>query len=191
MSDRLGEYLTAKVEAEVERIRRERQLFMDIYGPATESPIELLMLAALGFMQTPIFYDGGYVRHGATVSRPIFYTPDLVKEPLSYFDSYPDDHEAVVVFMQAPVIGYRVDFLLLAQLAEAKGGPVRIVIECDGHDYHERTKEQAKRDRGMDRALQAAGFRVFRFTGSEIYRDPDRCVEEVRRHLDAVAHSDV
>jgi hypothetical protein len=54
-----------------------------------------------------------------------------------------------------------------------------IAVECDGHDYHERTKEQAKRDRSRDRRLSMLGFRVARFTGSEIYRNPSRCAEEV------------
>lgn len=39
------------------------------------------------------------------------------------------------------------------------------VIECDGHEFHERTKRQAARDRSRDRAIQAFGYRIFRFTG--------------------------
>jgi hypothetical protein len=45
-------------------------------------------------------------------------------------------------------------------------------LECDGHDFHERTKEQAERDRVRDRDLQSIGWNVARFTGAEIYRDP-------------------
>ena len=33
-------------------------------------------------------------------------------------------------------------------------------MECDGHDFHERTKEQASSDKKRDRSLQAAGFLV-------------------------------
>lgn len=57
------------------------------------------------------------------------------------------------------------------------------IIECDGHDYHERTKEQAMHDRARDRAFQAAGIPVFRFTGSEIYNNPFGCAGEVKRFL--------
>lgn len=53
------------------------------------------------------------------------------------------------------------------------------VVECDGHDFHERTKEQAARDRSRDRRLQEAGYRVFRFTGAELYRDPLGCAREI------------
>lgn len=72
---------------------------------------------------------------------------------------------------------YRLDFFI-----EAPG--VKLGVEIDGHDFHERTKEQARRDKERDRALVAAGFTVLRFTGSEIYNDVDKVVSEV---LDYVA----
>ncbi len=56
-----------------------------------------------------------------------------------------------------------------------------IAIYCDGHDFHERTKEQAERDRSIDRKLQEAGIVVMRFTGREIYRDAHACAYAVAR----------
>jgi len=47
----------------------------------------------------------------------------------------------------------------------------RYAIELDGHEFHERTKEQAQRDRERDRNLAAIGYQVLRYTGSEIYKD--------------------
>jgi hypothetical protein len=59
-------------------------------------------------------------------------------------------------------------------------GPVsKLVVECDGHDFHERTKEQAKRDRSRDRAIQQMGITIFRFTGSEIYQTPLKCARQI------------
>jgi very-short-patch-repair endonuclease len=69
---------------------------------------------------------------------------------------------------------YRVDFAVIHR--HRYGDESRLVIECDGHDYHERTKEQAARDRQKDRDLQSLGWKVFRFTGSEIHADADDCV---------------
>jgi hypothetical protein len=62
-----------------------------------------------------------------------------------------------------PNIVYPRDFLTDAT--------AKLVLEVDGHDYHERTKEQAEYDRSRDRAFTNSGFTVFRFTGREIYRD--------------------
>lgn len=67
---------------------------------------------------------------------------------------------------------YRADFLLVGFNGAA------IIVECDGHNFHERTKEQAARDRQRDRDLQAAGFIVLRFTGSELWADPMKCGRE-------------
>lgn len=84
--------------------------------------------------------------------------------------------------MQAQVGKYRVDFLIHMQ--DCDGEPQRIVVECDGHDYHERTKEQAAHDRARDREMTAAGYHVFRFTGSEIHRNAVKCFNEVDALMD-------
>lgn len=73
---------------------------------------------------------------------------------------------------------YRVDFLVDAT---TKQKSVSYVIECDGHEFHEKTKNQAKRDKQRDRNLMSAGYKVLRFTGSEIYKDPNTCAHEVYR----------
>lgn len=71
---------------------------------------------------------------------------------------------------------YRADFKVTAR---SEDGEPSVLIECDGHDFHEKTKEQARRDKSRDRALQSAGYHVLHFTGSEIWRDPKRCAHEV------------
>ena len=60
---------------------------------------------------------------------------------------------------------------------------VRLVVECDGHQFHEKTPEQAKRDKNRDRNLITSGYPVMRFTGSEICTDPLRCTEQVVREF--------
>ena len=54
-----------------------------------------------------------------------------------------------------------------------------VIVECDGHDFHERTKEQAARDKKRDRYFQASGNPVLRFTGSEIYKDAWGCASQI------------
>lgn len=80
------------------------------------------------------------------------------------------------IFIQAPLqLGDRNIRLDLAIV----GNGWKIALECDGHEYHERTKEQAARDRSRDRALQLKGWVVLRFTGSEINRSSARCVRQI------------
>ena len=80
--------------------------------------------------------------------------------------------QAFYVFPQFPIGPYRADFALISSSGF-------LVVECDGHDFHERTKEQAAHDRKRDRFMVADGWTVLRFTGSEIHRDPVMCGREV------------
>lgn len=77
----------------------------------------------------------------------------------------------VIVFPQAVVLGYRLDFLVAMRATVV----VALDIECDGHEWHERTQQQAAYDRARDRDLLRQGFSTIRYTGSEIHRDPDQC----------------
>lgn len=63
---------------------------------------------------------------------------------------------------------YRLDF------AEPES---KIGIELDGYDYHS-SKEAFTKDRKRQREIEAAGWRVIRFSGSEVYRDAAGCASE-------------
>ncbi|URL13302.1 DUF559 domain-containing protein [Pantoea ananatis] len=65
---------------------------------------------------------------------------------------------------------YRVDFILR---------DVRLIIELDGHAYHS-TPTQLDYDSQRQRYLTRAGYSVIRFTGRQIVKDVNACVEEVR-----------
>jgi very-short-patch-repair endonuclease len=92
--------------------------------------------------------------------------------------------EGTSLFCQKNIKNYRVDFLAVVHYRDRTR---YISIECDGHDYHERTKEQARRDRQRDRDLKQHGIEVIRFTGSEIHRDPLTCAEELAQQLARIA----
>ncbi|SFG65363.1 endonuclease domain-containing protein [Methylobacterium gossipiicola] len=82
---------------------------------------------------------------------------------------------------QVQIAGWRVDFAIsFPDTAAPVGAPLRkLLVECDGHEFHERTKAQAARDRSRDRLAQHQGLPIFRFTGSEIWNDPCGCADEV------------
>lgn len=81
---------------------------------------------------------------------------------------------------------YRVDFLMGTTKFGADDMMKCIAIECDGHDFHDKTKEQAARDKSRDRFLSGHVGRVIRFTGSEIYRDPSKCAIEALKIMRVV-----
>lgn len=94
---------------------------------------------------------------------------------------------ALIIQPQKEIGEYRVDFsLMFRSEAETSSDvlfPVTLrrtmIVECDGRDFHDRTQVQAVKDRQRDRALQAMGFYVFRYAGSEIWADVFHCAAEV------------
>jgi very-short-patch-repair endonuclease len=131
-----------------------------------ESPIEELLLAGL------------YADHRISAFTQIVFLG--CPETYDPFTSRHVQSETFYIYQQAKVGPYRVDFLIQdASVPTEIQAPRWMVVECDGHDYHERTKEQARRDKKRDRYFQSRGLKVLRFTGSEIFADPQGCAEEV------------
>lgn len=88
----------------------------------------------------------------------------------------------LVIKPQTKVDSFRVDFMLRGMLFEDGKPPLAsdvFIIECDGHEFHERTPEQAERDKSRDRCMSRKGFKVVRYTGREIWRDPVLVAEEI------------
>lgn len=56
----------------------------------------------------------------------------------------------------------------------------RLCIYTDGHTYHERTEDQAIRDKNIDRKLQALGYTVLRYTGKEVNENSDKIIREIK-----------
>jgi len=140
--------------------------------PLGETPIEKLFYAALYAL---IHLEGSEytLLHIAKTEKDEIsakQNPALLAEP------------TLIVRPQAQLEGWRVDFLVHAYDFARHGGRKSwkpLIVECDGHDFHERTKEQAARDRARDRKFQLRDFGVMRFTGAEIYRDPWACAAQI------------
>jgi very-short-patch-repair endonuclease len=84
--------------------------------------------------------------------------------------------DGCIIAIQQPIKQYVVDFVFMIS---DRGHYFNIAVECDGHYFHERTKEQAAQDRKRDRELQKDGFIVLRFTGSQIWVDPILCMGQL------------
>jgi very-short-patch-repair endonuclease len=80
--------------------------------------------------------------------------------------------------------GYRADFGISTWAhLEDELPPFIVIIEVDGHDFHEKTKEQVRRDKSRDRFMTATEARVFRFSGSEVYQDAEACAADVLEYV--------
>lgn len=96
------------------------------------------------------------------------FSPNIFDSPLEqmfYELAFLDLH----LYPQHPVGRYRLDFAIPDKL---------IAIELDGHEYH-KTKYQRTYDAKRDRWLYGQGWHVLRFTGTEIHKNLDHCIDEI------------
>ena len=128
-----------------------------------QSPIEVALGAAIWTLWDSVSWLG----HQMLAVVPAHQIEDGLNSP----------GFGAVLVPQFQVEQYRADFLIIWRADPQV--EIRMLIECDGHDFHERTKEQAASDKRRDRALQTVGYPVLRFTGSEIHKDPVGRAREV------------
>lgn len=60
----------------------------------------------------------------------------------------------------------------------------KLCVYTDGHSYHERTEEQAQRDRNIDRKLQELGFQVLRYTGKDVKENIEKIINEIKKWIE-------
>jgi hypothetical protein len=87
-----------------------------------------------------------------------------------------EDIFVLVPQLNLPDVG-RVDYAIFVPQVSTQE-PL-LVIEIDGHDYHERTPDQASNDNRRDRALQRQGIPSFRFTATDVLRKNDDHAQEI------------
>ena len=158
--DRLCEQLSEMV------VTNTRMAFENWQGGIT-SPIERLF--CIGLWTFVDLRDWEYVGFSSVVVRR---GGQIISEQDSEIVA---KRGTILLEYQKKELSWLADFVLSVPSYSNK----KLIVECDGHQFHERTKEQAERDRSRDREAQAEGYLILRFTGSELYRDPLKCVREV------------
>lgn len=149
------------------------QIVSDLFEDAKgQSPIEKLFFAAL---MSSAYLSGSEYTH--------IYVASTEDEEVAFLAGDRGlQSPTIVIRPQAQLDGWRVDFLIHSYDFARKGGPQKwrgLIVECDGHDFHERTKEQAAKDRSRDRQAQLSDLAILRFTGSEIHKDAWGCAAQV------------
>jgi very-short-patch-repair endonuclease len=81
---------------------------------------------------------------------------------------------------------YYVDFLICYDqyVCNKLNKNFKLIIECDGYEFHQKTKEQVEKDNEREYNLKIMGYQIIRFSGSEIYKDSKKCVEKVLDYID-------
>jgi very-short-patch-repair endonuclease len=168
-----------------------------------ESPIERMLYAAL---YTVVIENGG--KFGSS----IFLSPDdpaiFRRRPVKDLNFLGEINAGLFIEPQRKIGKYRVDFLIKygAGAYSFEDGMrlvdkfKRVIVECDGHDWHETTEAERRSEKERDRFLQKShvftrkngaryrveGSKVLRFTGKEITDDPFKVAMEILDHVGLV-----
>lgn len=183
MSDKTSEMFQMALEAHAHHVQYEFDETRWFLEDACESPIEVLLGVALCFSCLPISFLEFNEKSEAGISRRMA-TPCLVRDGSAQAKDIISDH-GIWIFPQRKIENYRADFLVTF-LHRGTGTTGKIVVEADGHDFHEKTKDQAARDKKRDRDMSGKSYRVMRFTGREIHKDAFSCAQEVMDLIDTI-----
>jgi hypothetical protein len=118
-----------------------------------------------------------------------FLDPDVGKDvEVGEYDGHPAlvlryEGECLFLVPRCPVriagLSYELDFALFNNASHPGGASgIALDIEIDGHQWHERSKEQAARDRQRDRAVLGGGYAPVRFTGAEVWASGADCARQ-------------
>ena len=88
------------------------------------------------------------------------------------------DHSQVYFILpQYQIDNFRVDFLLMVLYKDQDNIIVspKLVLECDGFEFHDKTADLINKDKLRDEYLINKGFSVLRFSGKQLYHNPFEC----------------
>ena len=71
----------------------------------------------------------------------------------------------------------------LVEVRKVEEGLRPLVVELDGHAFHDKDKRQRSYEKARDRYLVQQGLRVLHFTGSDVVADPHKVAYEVLEML--------
>jgi very-short-patch-repair endonuclease len=154
---RAQDILRRQFRTHISELARARQDRYWTLAERCESPMERLLLAPLMFIAPRCLH-------------PVYEGPG-------------DRLSEAQLHVQHVVGGYRLDFAYIA--TPYKDQPIRLAIECDGHEFHA-SREQRELDAARMNALRGHGFETLRFTGSQIHADPEKCAQQVADTVDRI-----
>lgn len=134
----------------------------DLYESGISSPIEDIFYIAINYK----CHEREYL---------INPYPDYDKKTGN--STYPD---GIYVYPQHKVGKYKVDFLVNYQDGERI---TQIIVELDGHEFHDKNKKQRAYEKERDRYFVKQGYKLFHYTGSEVVSNPFMVAEEVLNEL--------
>lgn len=173
------------MEKNIYKAYEDTELYLELFLEAPKKVQQLLMM--------PLTIEAFY---------PDFWNDESIKSPIEQifitaFNLYCKEKlgKEIYLFAQKEVIcdkkKYYLDFEFeaddyLSYLTfgnKIKNYNFKLAIECDGYEFHQKTKEQVQKDNEREYNLKMAGYEVLRFSGTQIYNNPLKCAEDTYNYI--------
>lgn len=141
-----------------------QDVWCQIHDYSISSPIEQMLFCALKIVQEMAYIN---------VAEPIEVNGKWYSVGLG-------------IIPQFKIKNYKVDFLVHYGSHITQGNQKdkkEIVVECDSKQFHDRTNEERRLEKQRERIIVANGYKIFRFTGSEIVKNPLKVASEIIGYL--------
>lgn len=99
--------------------------------------------------------------------------------------------KGISFFPQFKLEDYRVDFLICYCFGDPLKHDKQLIVECDSQQFHDRSEHERRYEKKRDRFLQKEGYKVFRYTGSEIVKNSLEIAGEIIAYVMGVKASDI
>lgn len=107
------------------------------------------------------------------------------------------DMEKLIAVPQYSVFNYRADFgvfygIVSASMERGYSYDGRwVTVELDGHAFHDKNEKQRRYEKKRDREFQKVGLKIFRYTGSEIHKNPFNAAVEVISEVTRIQEDEI
>ncbi len=142
---------------------KEISRYISMFVEETESPIEALMCVSLFEAITNYFYMNEHDWLYGLLDKPKHITKwvfETIDGPLSMHLKHTEPTDVVTIRQQVEIGDYRVDFLI-------EHPKFKLIIECDGYQWHEKTQTQFIKEKQRDRFFASNGYTVLHYAGKE------------------------
>lgn len=133
-----------------------------------ESPLEQKFLLALLREYTKNCINTGKELFGGNIT---IWDNEIVDIKTFYPPNYEIENSNIFLFINPTIGKYRPD-IVFSNLEGKK-----IIFELDSYQYHN-TKNKLTEDKIRERNLHKDGYKIYRFSGTEIYKNPTKVAQE-------------
>ena len=162
---------------DIYKIYEDTEIILEEFLKLPKKVQQLLLMPMLNQMDYPtVFYND--------VKSPI---EQIFITAFNYIVSC-NNKKKIFLFPQVPInVGnkkYYSDFLFeYDEYVNNYNTDSKIIIECDGYEFHQKTKEQVQRDNEREYDLKMAGYEILRFSGTQRYKNPIKCAEDTYNYI--------